>query len=190
MAEESVLRGIISFFVELGVYDVILPFILVFAIVFAILEKTKIFGVEKIDGDDYTKKNINAMVAFVISFLVIASGKLVGILNKALGNIVILLMVVVSFLILIGSFFSNDENVFLEKGPWRTSFMVAALIGVTLIFLNAVPTGDDSNWLEWGWNNLDTKWAGAIILIVIVIAFMSFIIYEPNKKANHGNGGD
>ena len=42
MAEASTFREIILFFDEVGVYDVILPFLLVFTIVYAIFEKTKI----------------------------------------------------------------------------------------------------------------------------------------------------
>ena len=68
MVEETVFRGIIGFLEQIGIYDVILPFLLVFTIIFAILEKTKVLGTETIEGKRYTKKNINAMVAFVISF--------------------------------------------------------------------------------------------------------------------------
>ena len=81
MAEESVFRGVIEFLGKIGVYDVILPFLLVFTIIFAILEKTRVLGTEEIDGKKYSKKNINAMVAFVMSFLVVASTKLVAVIN-------------------------------------------------------------------------------------------------------------
>ena len=68
---ETVLGGVLGFFRELGVYDVLLPFILVFTITFAILERTKLFGTEKDSKNvDHTKKNLNAMVAFVVAFLV------------------------------------------------------------------------------------------------------------------------
>ena len=66
-------RGAIVFLEKLGVYDVVLPFLLVFTIIFAILEKTRILGVEKVGGQDLTKKNLNSIVAFVVAFLVIAS---------------------------------------------------------------------------------------------------------------------
>ena len=84
MVEESAFRGMIGFLNKLGVYDVILPFLLVFTIVFAILEKTKILGIDKIDGKELGKKNINAMVAFVIAFLVIASTRLVAVINQVI----------------------------------------------------------------------------------------------------------
>ena len=53
----SAFRGAIEFFDKIGVYDVILPFLLVFTIVFAILEKTKVFGTDDIEGKKLTKKN-------------------------------------------------------------------------------------------------------------------------------------
>ena len=103
MSQESVFRGIIQFFEKLGVYDVILPFILIFTIVFAILEKSRVFGTEKIKGDEYTRKNLNSMTAFVMAFLVVASTRLVAVINQALAHMVLLLLLSVCFLILIGS---------------------------------------------------------------------------------------
>ena len=80
--------GVISFFDKIGVYDIILPFLLVFTIVFAILEKTKILGTEKIGDREVTKKNLNSMVAFVMAFLVIASARLVAVINEVMANVV------------------------------------------------------------------------------------------------------
>ena len=36
-------REILEFFTRIGVFDVVLPFLLVFTIVFALLERTKVF---------------------------------------------------------------------------------------------------------------------------------------------------
>ena len=104
MVEQSIFRGVITFLGKVGVYDVILPFLLVFTIVFAILDKTKVLGTEKVEGREVTKKNINSIVAFVIGFLVIASTKLVAVINEVMANIVLLLILVVSFLLLVGVF--------------------------------------------------------------------------------------
>ena len=82
----STFRGVIEFFAELGIYDVILPFLLVFTIIFAILEKSRVFGTEKIGDIVYTRKNLNSMVAFVIAFLVVASTQIVAIINTALAK--------------------------------------------------------------------------------------------------------
>ncbi|MFH1408776.1 MAG: hypothetical protein ABIH34_02625 [Nanoarchaeota archaeon] len=180
--EESVFRGIITFFDKIGIYDVVLPFLLVFTIVFAILEKTKILGTEEIDGKRYTKKNLNAMTAFVLGFLVVASTKIVSLINESLAIIVLLLLITVSFLLLIGSFYKESEDVFLH-GTWRKVFMILMFIGVTLTFLGV------GGWLDTGWEWLvdhwDTNWVGAIILLVIIIVLMFYITKEqggPPKK--------
>lgn len=191
MAEEPVFRGIIDFFVKLGIYDVILPFLLVFSVVFAILEKTKVFGTETVDGHEVTRKNINAMVAFVIAFLVIASKKLVETINKALANIVLLLLLIVMFLMLIGAFFQKGEDVSLKEGGWRTTFMVIIFVAIVLIFLNAIPTDDGGNWLSvaWYWliDNWDGNVAGSVILIIVVIIFV--VILTRDRKSSEKSSG-
>jgi hypothetical protein len=72
MAEEAtVFGGVIDFITRLGFYDVLLPFLLTFTIVYAILDKTKVFGVEKIGEDKVGKRNLNSIVAFVMGLLVV-----------------------------------------------------------------------------------------------------------------------
>ncbi|MFH1133358.1 MAG: hypothetical protein V1735_02630 [Nanoarchaeota archaeon] len=180
--EESTFRGIITFFDKIGIYDVVLPFLLVFTITFAIFEKTKVLGTEEIDGKRYTKKNLNAMTAFVIAFLVVASTKIVSIINKSLANIALILIIIVSFMLLVGMFFKESEDVFLG-GKWRTFFMVVLLIGVVLVFLGA--GGWIEPWWEWLVKHWDTNWVGSIILIVLIIVMMLFITKDraSPKKA-------
>lgn len=171
-------RGIIEFFADIGLYDVVLPFLLVFTIVFAILEKTKVFGTEKIEGREYTKKNINAMASFVIAFFVVASSRLVEIITEVSANVVILLLLSVLFLLLVGSFFKEGTGVFLEGG-WRIFFMVIMFAGIVLIFLHAL------GWLDEAWSFLGGSGGGnavgSIVLIVIIILFMIYIVKEPKS---------
>ena len=91
-------RQVLDFFDSIGLFDVVLPFLLVFTIVFAILEKTKVLGQEEIEGKKYTKKNLNAIAAFSIAFLVIASSQLVEIITTVSANAVIVLFLSVLFL--------------------------------------------------------------------------------------------
>lgn len=179
MAEETIFRGVLTFLDKIGVYDVILPFLLVFTIMFAILEKTKILGTEKIEGKEITKKNLNSMVAFVVSFLVIASTKLVAVINETMANVVLLLILAISFMLLVGVFFGSKEFTLESYPGWTKFFMILMFIGIVLIFLNAL------DWLKFAlalfvyW---DAQWASAIILLLIVLGFMVFITWEPQKK--------
>jgi len=185
MAEETVFRGVIGFFADVGLYDVVLPFLLVFTIIFAILEKTKIFGVEEIEGRKFTKKNLNAMMAFVVAFFVVASSKLVQIITDVSANTVILLMLSVFFLLLVGSFYKEDSGVFLEGG-WKVFFMFIMFIGIVIIFLNAITTKAGDSWLEVFWNYLSggttSNAIGSIILIIVIILFMIYIVKEPKRE--------
>lgn len=186
---ESLFRGTLTFFDKIGLFDVVLPFILVFTIVFAILEKTKVFGTTLIEGKAYTRKNLNAMTAFVIAFLVVASSKLVEIITTVSSQMVILLMLSILFLVLIGSFYREGAGIFLEGG-WKTLFLFIMFIGIVLIFLAAIKTDDEVSWLEAGWDFLsgtDTSNAvGAIILIVVIVLFMVYIVREPEHKRPAG----
>src|SRR3989344_3282362 len=147
MAETSPLRDVITFFDEIGLYDVVLPFLLVFTIVFAVLEKTKVLGTEKIEGHDYTKKNLNAMAAFVIAFLVIATKEIVEIINKTVAQAIVVLFFSVLFLLLVGSFHKEGEPIFL-KGGWKIAFEVIVFVAIAGIFLNSLKSPDGRTWLQ------------------------------------------
>ena len=180
MAQETVFRGIIDFFVELGIYDVVLPFLLVFTILYAILDRTKVFGHDVVDGVKYPKKNINAMVAFVIAFFVVASTKLVAAINEALANIVLLILLVIFFLVLVGSFFKEGTEEFLDD-DWKKYLTTLLFIGIVLIFLNAL------DWLGPLWDYIvdhwESRWVGSLILIILVILFMVYITGSSGPSA-------
>jgi len=171
-------RGVISLLDRIGVYDIVLPFLLVFTIVFAILEKTRIFGVDKIKDQEITKKNINAMVALIIAFLVIASTQLVAVINEVMANVVLLLILSISFLILVGSF-HGDKPFSLENTGWAPFFMVLMFVGIVIIFLNAL------GWLQKIlelFRNFDQDWAATLIFLVITIAFIIYVTYDKKPK--------
>ncbi|MBI3032322.1 hypothetical protein HYY69_02505 [Candidatus Woesearchaeota archaeon] len=188
-SKQTVFGDVIGFLDRLGVYDIVLPFLLVFTIVFAIFEKTKVLGTEEVAGKMHPKKNLNAMAAFVIAFLVIASARLVAIINESLANIVLLLLIIVMFLLLIGAFHGEGEDVVL-KGAWRTTFMVVLLIGILLIFLNAIPMDSGESFLGWLINyvyyNLDSTAVGAILFFILILLGFGYIVKSPKEK-KHGD---
>ena len=189
----SAFRAAIDFFGEIGIYDVILPFLLVFTLVFAILEKTKVLGFEDKEHK-YTRKNLNSMIAFVTAFLVVGSAKLVGIINQAVSQVFILILISVLFLVLMGVFLGDEEMKFGKKDRWFIFFSGIMLVAIVLIFLNAITNDKGQSWLSIGWNYITQNWnsavVGAIILVIIVIGMMYYVIrpYEPNKKEEKAGG--
>ena len=190
-ATVSPLRGTINFFDKIGLFDVVLPFLLVFTIVFAIFEKTKVLGTEDIGGHKMSKKNLNAVAAFVIAFLVIASSELVQIITTVSANVVIVLFLSVFFLLLVGSFFKEGETVYLE-GPWKIVFMAIVFISIIGIFLDAIKSADGRSWLDLigdyfggGGNVGDT--VGAAVLLAVIVGFIFFVVKDPSKSGSSGD---
>jgi hypothetical protein len=190
MAEASTFRGVIEFFDKIGIYDVVLPFLLVFTIVFAILEKTRIFGMEKIKGEEYTRKNLNAMTAFVAAFFVIASSRLVEIVTEVSANAVVLLMASVLFLMLVGSFYQEKKEGFFLEGPVKSAFIVIMFVGLAGIFLHAIKTAEGKTWLEIAIAWIRSFWTNeavaSIILIIIVVSLMYYITKSPGSAEKKG----
>ncbi len=182
---DSQFREAFAFLETLGVFDVVLPFLLVFTIAFAMLEKTKVFGTENIDGKVYTKKNLNALASFAISFFTVASARVVDALTQISANAVILMFAAVFFLMLIGSFSEEkDKGFFLEK-TWKTMFMIVMFAGLFAIFLNAITVSDGRTWLEWIFDWLgqfsSNVSVAAVVLIGIVIGAMLLIVNSDKK---------
>ena len=183
-------REVIDFFNQIGLFDVVLPFLLVFTIVFAIFEKTKVLGTEKVEGHEYSKKNLNAIASFVIAFLVIAAKELVAIINETVAKAVIVLFFSVLFLLLIGSFHKEVEPMYL-KGGWKIAFEIIVFLAITGIFLDSIKTSDGRTWLQrlgdFTGSGNDTL-AGALVLLAIIVLFIVYAVKEP-KKEGTGNSG-
>ena len=180
----------IQFLDRLGVYEVLLPFLLIFTLIYAVLEKSKIFGTEKIGDTEYTKKNLNSMFAFVTSFLVVASSRLVAAINEAVANMVILLLLGICFLLLVGVFHTGKDELEIGK-PFKSIFTWLAFIGIILIFLHALKTSDGTPWLFFAWGfvskNIDTGAMGALILTIIVVVVMGYITSSPKEGNSEGS---
>ena len=192
MTQHTALGNVISFFERIGIYDVVLPFLLSFTIVFAILEKSRVLGVEKVDGTEYPRKNLNAMTAFTVAFMVIASGKLVETITQVSSNIVILIMLGIFFLLLVGTFYGPHEKIELTTG-WKTTFTVIMFVGIIFVFMAAIKTESGQSWLDRLWQYLTQFWTSAavasIILIIFLIIFVGWITRKEKGEESGGSSG-
>ncbi len=174
----------IQFLDRLGVYEVLLPFLLIFTLIFAILEKTKIFGTEEVNGHEMAKKNLNSMFAFVTSFIVVASSRLVATVNEAIANLTILVLLGFGFMLLVGVFHTGKDELKIEK-TYKNIFMAIMFVGILGIFLHAIKTKDGTPWLYFGWNylvnNIDTGAMGALLLTLLIVGMMGYITNSPKK---------
>ena len=182
----SVLGDALGFLTDFGLFDVILPFLLVFAVVFGILEKTKILGSEKIGDTEYTRKNLNAIVAFVLGLLVVAATKIVGVINQALPRISLLVVVSLSFLLAIGIFMKDGNDLYERLGKnWLVFLMITMFIVVVLIFMSVIPANANQTWLDYAIDFVINYWDGtlfsSLVLFGIFIWAIMYITKSPKK---------
>src|SRR3989344_526736 len=182
----------VEFLRDFGLFDVILPFLLVFTITYAVLEKTRILGTIKVTGtDEYIpNKNLNSMVSFVVALLVVATANIVRAINESLPNIVLLLVASLSFLLLIGIFLKDAMDFPGQHPGWNFTFVIIMFIAVILIFLNAIYinlAGQEVSVLEYIIDWTIKNWSGTvfgsiIVLIIIVISIMFITKGSSSKK--------
>ena len=162
---------------SLGIFDVILPFILVFTIVFAVLQKVKIFGDKG--------KQFNIMIALVMGLAVVfphvlgyypPDQDIVLIMNQALPNVSVVIVAIVMALLIIGVFGGK-----MAFGGNSISGWIATLAFVVVVFIfgTAASWWNMPNFLAF-LNNPDTM---ALVLVILVFAIIIwFITKEDTDK--------
>jgi hypothetical protein len=135
----------------------VLPFLLIFFIVFAILEKTKVFG------DD--KKQTNALIAFVIGLIFVG----VAFPKEVVENLILFLTValVVVFVILILWGFAFGKELKIENTGLKLTVGIVILVAVIIAVLWA--TGIQGGVLDllFGQSWSSTFWTNALFVVLV-----------------------
>jgi len=160
---------------QMGIRDVILPFLLIFTIVFAVLQKTKVLGPES--------KRFNSIVALVIGLAVIfphvanpgGPNDVVLIINSALPDISLLMLASLSVLLLIGVFGPVD----MAGGNFEIIILVFAVIAVGISFVNAAGANLPP-WLDF---LVDNETRDALVALG-VFALVIWFITREEKQGN------
>jgi hypothetical protein len=138
----------------LDVFYYVLPFLLVFAVVFAILQKTQILGGEESRG-------INAVIAITIGLLSLQFDKVPLFFRALMPNLAVGLSVILAAILLLGLFFKLDDN--------RGKYLFMSISGIVAIWVILSSISDYSWWTGSFWyDNLPTIIAGVIIIGAII----------------------
>jgi hypothetical protein len=160
--------------------DVILPFLLIFAVIFAILQRVKIFGKDK--------KNINVIISLVIGLLVIIphvtnsyppGQDIVEIMKNAIPNISVILIAIVMLLILVGVFGSEVDIAGTSLAGWLA---LASFLVVGYIFGRSA--GWFQYWPDWLWWLDDPNTQALIVILLVFGVLVWFVTKEPDSKEN------
>lgn len=158
-----------------GVQDVLLPFLLIFTIVFAVLQKTRIMGKDK--------KQFNVILAFVIALSVViphVTGSypfgvdVIDIINAIIPQIALIIVVLIMMLILVGVFAPASAG-------------VIALVGALLVLFIFLGTTEYMYSLSWFYNIFGED---VISLLVILLVFGLIVWYITSEPKADSPGGE
>jgi len=148
--------------------DIILPFLLVFTVLFAILQKSEILG--------KGKKQVDAIVSLVVGLIVISFGQATDVIVNLMPFLAVSLVVILVFMILFGSVFKAGE--FKIGCGMKTAFGI--IIAIAVVVAVAVVTG------AWGWlkdlfSGGSTALITNIVFIVLVVVAVAVVIGFSGK---------
>ncbi len=162
-------RFVIDQWQAVGVFDVLLPLLLVFALVFAILEKSKILG---------GYKSIDAVVSLIVSLFVIANPYVTELFVPIFSKAGLAIIILVAMLIIVGLFMTGEE-------PSATLKTIGAIGGIGLFIWLLMAVSDYyAGWpwyysfKFWWWNN--ATWF--IPTLIGVIGFVWIVTTTGRKK--------
>ena len=142
----------------------ILPFLLIFFIVYAILEKSKVLGEDK--------QQVNALVAFVIGLIFVSAVQPVEIVSNMILFLTIAIIVAFVGLLLWGFVSGGDGGNILENAPTGLKWGVGIIITISVILALMWASGIElanTGWLfSQSWSK--TFWTNAIFVVVVAVA--------------------
>lgn len=171
---------------QFGIADVLLPFILIFTIVFAILQKSKLLGDYETDKK---VKQFNVIIALVLGLGVVIPhvlgwypprSDIVVIMNAALPNVSVVLIAVLAVLLIVGILGGSAGNWVGKATGWVA---LAAFLVVAFIFGSAAGWLD--YWPSWLWWLRDSDTQATMLIIAI---FFIVIWYITKEKKEYEEG--
>lgn len=143
-----------------GFYDVALPFILIFTLIFAVLQKIQLFGSES--------RKFNAVISLAIAFFTVRVVSIVTIINTFLPKVSLVVLFLIVLLIMLGIFGSKPEGM---KGGYLVVGLIIAVGGIVWSFVSSLPDYSIRlpYWLRITSTDIGYLTLAAIIIIVIMI---------------------
>ena len=158
----------------IGIFDVMLPFILIFAIIFAILQKTKILS---------GRKGIDVIVAMAIGFIAIVNPYVSQLMKVLLENTVVAVLIIVAVMLLLGLVWGG------KKPPvWN---YIGAFIGLA-VFVWVLGRVADYYQMYYPGTIIFSAiwWQGNLpwIIPLLIIAIFAIVVITSGGEKKHTEG--
>ena len=128
MADTAV-AGPLDFLIRIGFLNLIVPFILFYAIVFGMLEKTQLFSRDPSKSKD-EMRNLHALIAFALAITATATSYAVGITQNFLPILGIASVVLLGFMMVLGMAFGPEFDKKINEKCYK-----GITIGIAIILL-------------------------------------------------------
>lgn len=155
--------------------DFLLPFVFIFVLLFALLEKTNVLG-EK-------KHQVNSIIALVIGLIVIAVAPARDAITGIIPAIIVLAVILLFFMLIVGFAGGKDK---IELGKWFT-VVIGIIAAVTIIgallwklnMLDFLTNLSTKSWFSTAWQTV----AFIVVIIVILIVVIRSAGNPPTKSS-------
>lgn len=150
--------------------EVALVFLLVFAVVFAVLQKSKVLG----DG----KKQVDMLVALAVGLIVISVGYATDVISNLIPFLAVSLIIIFVFMVLLGALYKEGD--FNLSDGVKIAFGIAILVAVIIAVL----------YFTHAWDYLYDRWvagdsssfvANTVIIVVVIAAIIAVVIGGKGK---------
>lgn len=148
---------------SLGFFSYVLPFLIIFALVFGVLSRMNLFGVQN-------NKKIYAIISLAVSLLALQFGVVSQFFSDIFPRLGIWLAVILVMFIIMG-FFNPTKQ-------WSTGLMI--LLGIVILGIILYQTFGLS-WYSFGYW-LPYNWGVIVVIVIIIVAIGLIISSTPQSK--------
>jgi len=153
-------RYIVQQWMNIGVFDVLLPMILIFAVIYAILEKSEVLG---------KHTGINAIVSLVIALLTIGNPYVTNAIMPFFSNVGLGILILVGILLMVGLVI-KDEKIWKWIGAAIAAVVIIWTLSRAADFYEQFYGGFGMLPFTQEWWAINSYWIIPLVLMVVVIA--------------------
>ena len=166
----TTITDVLNVWNDIGVFSYMIPFLLIFAVVYAIIDKTGMFSGKDADGKIVDNKMIKAIIAVAIGLLSLQFdfvSEFFAIIFPRFGIGLSLFLVVLIFL---GFFYPQDKD-----NKWSTKVAWVGWVVAIGVFIWALSAWDEwSSYAGFGGWFVENVWAliilGVLVAVIVIVA--------------------
>jgi hypothetical protein len=165
-------NNLVDDFADVGGFDVVLPFLLIFAVTFAILSKINLFGAGK------QGRNVNAIVSLILGIFLTSATDAVNLLKDFLPRVSMIILVLLMLILVVGIFSGGSE----WGGGWLFLGAVVSIIAVLWAL------GAAADWDVPLVEDIEEQDVGTLIVIGVFVLVIYLIVRDPGDGTGDGFG--